>query len=154
MNEIVNNVDKTEIREKILNAENKIANMKGAKFGDYLPLKHTFADGAYVREIFIPKGELIVGKIHKHSHPNFLMSGEVSVLTEEGAKRLKAPMSMISPAGTKRIVFAHEDTVWVTIHVTNETNLGMIENEIIAKSYDELLPEYVQKFIEAQGELI
>jgi quercetin dioxygenase-like cupin family protein len=101
-------------------------------------LKHNFAEGVYVREIFIPKGSLIVGKIHKHSHPNFLMKGEVSVLTEEGPKRLKAPLSMISPAGTKRVVYAHEDTVWITVHVTKKTNLKKIEKDIIAKTYAEL----------------
>ena len=142
----------TDLREKIINAERKISEMEGAKHGDYLPLKHSFADGVYVREIFIPKGELIIGKIHKHSHPNFLMSGEVSVLTEEGAKRLKAPLSMISPAGTKRVVYAHEDTVWITIHVTEKTELSDIESEIIAKDYDELLPSFAKEFIEIEGD--
>ena len=136
-----------DIRKNITDIEHRISEMPGAKFGDYLPLKHSFGDGVYVREIFIPKGELLVGKIHKHSHPNFLMSGEVSVLTEEGAKRIKGPLSMISPAGTKRVVYAHEDTVWITVHVTNKTDLKEIEDEIIAKTYNELLPEYVETFL-------
>jgi hypothetical protein len=64
------------------------------------------------------------------------MSGKVSVLTESGgAETLTGPRSMISPAGTKRVVYAHEDTVWITVHVTEETNLEKIEKEIIAKDY-------------------
>jgi hypothetical protein len=102
------------------------------------PLKHVFAPGAYAREIFIPKHTLVVGKIHKHSHLNMLMKGKVSVLTEEGPKILEAPMTMVSPAGTKRVVFTHEDTVWTTVHLTNETDVEKIETEIIAKDYDEL----------------
>jgi len=104
--------------------------------GDAFPLKHTFADGCYVREIFIPAGHVVIGKIHKHSHPNFLMQGKVTVFTaDEGTRHLQAPMSMISPAGTKRIVYTHTDTRWTTVHVTNKTDLDDIEEEVIAKTY-------------------
>jgi hypothetical protein len=128
------------IREKILTFENRLSQIPGAFLGDNdcCPLKHTYADGVYVREIFIPKGLMIVGKIHRHSHPNFLMQGEVSVLTEEGAQRIKAPLSMISPAGTKRVVYTHADTVWITVHVTEKTDLTEIEEQIIAPSYEAL----------------
>ena len=105
---------------------------------DVCPLKHSFADGCYVREIFIPKGTVVVGKIHKHSHPNFLMKGKVIVITESGRKEICAPCSMISDAGTKRAVLAVEDTVWITVHVTKETELEKIEEEIIAKDYREI----------------
>ncbi len=150
MNNLIN---KQEIRRDILELEDNLRKRPDAFIGDnvHCPLKHSFSDGVYVREIFIPKGTLIVGKIHKHSHPNFLMQGEVSVLTEEGPKRLKAPLSMISPAGTKRVVYAHEDTVWITIHVTKKRNLSKIEKEIIVKSYNELPHkreelEFIEKF--------
>jgi quercetin dioxygenase-like cupin family protein len=129
------------IRENIVEFEKQLGKIPGAFFGDSetCPLKHSFAPGVYVREIFIPKGTLIVGKIHKHAHPNFLMKGEVSVYTEDGGiERLKAPLSMISPAGTKRVVYAHEDTLWITVHVTNETDLKNIEEQVIAKNYGEL----------------
>ena len=37
-----------------------------------------------------------------------------------------------SKAGTKRAGLAHEDTVWITIHATKETDLKKIEaNEIV-----------------------
>ena len=126
------------IRDKISSFENAIKNIDGAMEGDCFPLKHTFADGVYVREIFIPKDMIVIGKLHKHSHPNFLMSGEVSVVTEEGIKRLKGPMSMISPAATKRVVYAHEDTVWITVHVTDKTDIEEIEEEVIARNYTDL----------------
>ena len=125
-------------RALILEMEARMREIPGVQVGDMkeCPLKHAFADGVYVREIFIPKDTLIVGKIHRHAHPNFLMSGEVSVFTEQGGvQRLKAPMSIISPAGTKRVVYAHEDTVWVTVHVTKETDVEKIEQQVIAKTY-------------------
>lgn len=151
MNELI---DKADIRKDILALEDKMRTIPGAFVGDTdnCPLKHSFADGVYVREIFIPKGTLIVGKLHKHAHPNFLMKGEVSVLTEEGPRRLKAPLSMISPSGTKRVVYAHEDTIWITIHVTKKKNLQKIEQEVIAKSYSEL-PQEKEKLLDFMKEV-
>lgn len=139
------------IRESIGSLEAQIKSMPGALIGDNetCPLKHTFVDGIYVREIFIPKGMLVVGKIHRHAHPNFLIKGDVSVLTEEGPRRMQGPCWMISPAGTKRVVYTHEDTVWTTVHATKETNLERIEEDIIAKNYDELPVAEQYKVIEA-----
>lgn len=100
------------------------------------PLKHTFVPGAYIREITMPAGLLIIGKIHKHEHFNFITRGEVSVITEDGGyERLTGPLSIVSPAGTKRVVFTHTETVWTTMHITNETDLEKIEEETIAESY-------------------
>ena len=141
----------TGFRDKVKELEGAIAETPGAFFGDNekCPLKHLFGDGIYVRSIFIPKGMLIVGKIHKHSHPNFLMLGNVSVVTESGGiERLKAPHATISPAGTKRVVYAHEDTVWITCHVTDETDLVKIEEQVIAKSYNELDDNFKAQVLE------
>ena len=101
------------------------------------PLKHTFSDGIYVREIFIPAGMFIVGKIHKHDHPNFLLKGEVIVVTEDGTEELVGPLSMISKAGTKRALYAKTDLVWTTVHAnpTNTEDLKELEKEIIAPTY-------------------
>lgn len=129
-------------RELILDFQEMISNTPGAKFGDMpeCPLKHSFAEGVYVREIFIPAGMFLVGKIHKHCHPNFLMSGKVSVFTEEeGQQTLEGPLSMISKAGTKRAVYAHTDTVWITVHVnpTDTQDLDELEEIVIAKDFNE-----------------
>ena len=37
-----------------------------------LPLKHAFTTGIYSREIFLPKDSIVVGKIHRHDHLNFI----------------------------------------------------------------------------------
>ena len=103
-----------------------------------MPLQHVFAPGAYARTIFIPAGSVIVGKIHKHQHLNILSMGHVTVFTEGGGEEdLQGPLTMVSPAGTKRAVYAHTDTVWTTIHLTNETDLEKIEDHVIAKTYEE-----------------
>ena len=77
MSSLKNIENKLNMRSKILQFEEEMAKAPDIFRGDSekCPLRHFFADGVYVREIFIPKGMLIVGKIHKHSHPNFLLLG-------------------------------------------------------------------------------
>ena len=133
-------VVKENYRGNILLFEERMAKVPGVKFGDLdnCPLTHQFGDGLYVRTIFMPKGMLIVSKIHKYTHPAFIMSGKVSVLDEKGLKLIQGPCSFMTPAGTKRLLYTHEDTTWVTVHATKETDLAKIEDEVIAKTFDEV----------------
>ena len=135
-------LDKTTVRKGILEFENRIdalpGSVKGKALDELCPLKHTFVDGAYIREIFMPKGVLLTSKIHKICHPYFVMKGDCSVLTDEGVVRIKAPYHGITQPGTKRILYMHKDTVWITVHVTKHKNLTQIEDEIIAKNFDEV----------------
>lgn len=135
-------LDTKGMRERILRYEHKMDmhpdSVKGKELDVMCPLKHTFVDGAYVREIFMPKGTLITSKIHKIKHPYFVMQGDCSVLTDEGVIRIKAPYYGITKPGTKRILYIHEDSIWVTVHVTKHKDLKDIEEEIIAKSFDEV----------------
>ena len=103
------------------------------------PVKHSFADGCYIREIFNPAGELLVTAIHKKEHAFFLMQGEMSILTEDGIKHLKAPHHGITKPGTKRIIYTHSDCIFVTVHATDETDVAKIEEQVIAKDFQDPL---------------
>ena len=83
--------------------------------------KHSFADGIYVREMRMKKGQLGFSAIHKHSYAFFLLSGVLASSKEEGVEEFIAPCYIISPQGAKRIVYAIEDCVITTIHA-NPTN--------------------------------
>lgn len=98
-----------------------------------IPVKHYFSQGVYAREITIPKDTILTGKIHKYSQLNILSKGEITVVTEHGPIRVKAPFTIVSPPGTKRAAYAHEECVWTTIHGTDETDLEKIEEHFIAK---------------------
>jgi hypothetical protein len=100
------------------------------------PLKHHFAEGSYGREIFIPAGSMVIGKIHRHSHVNVISMGRVFVATEFDSLVLEAPYTFVSMPGTKRAVYAITDTVWTTIHVTDETDLQKIEDAVIAPDFE------------------
>jgi hypothetical protein len=44
---------------------------------------------------------------------------------------------MISHAGTKRVVYAHEESVWAVVHVTDCVDLEELEADVIASTYEE-----------------
>jgi hypothetical protein len=130
-----------QFRENITTLEEQITNIDGVLVGEELhemnPVKHTFADGCYIREIFNPKGLLIVTAIHKKKHPFFLMKGEMSILTESGVQHIKAPYHGITLPGTKRIIYTHTDCVFITVHATDKTDIEEIEKEVIAKDFND-----------------
>lgn len=81
-----------------------------------LPVRNVFAGGCYARELFIPKGTVLIGKLHLTDHINICTEGDLTFLTPEGPKRVKAPAMFAAPAGTKKLAYANEDTRWINIH--------------------------------------
>ena len=136
------NYTKEQFQEGIMKVERMMIKSKKVLKDEGLekanPLKHSFADGCYIREIFNPKNFFLVTKIHKVSHPYFLLKGEMTIMSEDGEKRIKAPHYGITHACTKRIIYTHEDCVFVTVHVTDETDIEKIEEEVIAKDFREV----------------
>jgi hypothetical protein len=108
-----------------------------------MPVTHHLKDGLYTREIFMPKGTLVVSFIHKQTHPSFFLKGEMSVLLDTGeVKRIKAPMKVMTEIGTQRVAYIHEDTTWVCVYRTNAKTIEDAEAEVYTEDYKEL-PEYV-----------
>jgi hypothetical protein len=103
------------------------------------PVKHRFIKGMYIREILMPKGTRVIGKIHATEHWNILLTGKVTVITAEGEEYIEAPHAFISKAGVQKVVVMHEDCIWQTLHVTDKTDLDEIEKDVIVESYDQLL---------------
>jgi len=126
----------TDNRNSILKLQDLMVEESNGDELDMFPVEHFFAPGSYARSMRLPKDYVIVGKIHKHAHLNIISYGHVIVATEEGAKELKGPLIFTSPAGVKRAVTVLEDTMWTTIHVTQETELEKIEDDVIAKTFE------------------
>lgn len=102
------------------------------------PVKHRFSPGLYIREIFMEKDSLVIGKIHATEHFNIILSGECIVVTAEGNEHHKAGDVFISKAGVQKCVANLTDVVWLTTHVTEETDLEKIEKQVIVEDYDQL----------------
>lgn len=109
-----------------------------------IPVTHRFLDGIYVREVFMPRGAIVVGKIHKQEHIAIISKGRATVLTEDGLKEIQAPYTFKSPPGVRRALVIHEDMVWTTIHRTEETDLDKIEAQLIAPNFQQLTDAEVE----------
>lgn len=104
-----------------------------------LPVKHHFAKGVYARELSIPAGTVLVGKVHLFENLNMVLRGRIAIYTEDGLREFEAGDVVVSPAGVKRAGYAIEDTVWMTVHGTDETDVDLIEKQFVASSYEEYL---------------
>lgn len=97
------------------------------------PVRHFFAPGMYTRECTIPAGSLVVGKMHRHVHPVFLMRGTVRINTDRGMETITGPHIWISQENAKRALYTVTDCVFATVHLnpTDTTDLEAIEAEVI-----------------------
>lgn len=108
------------------------------------PLNHIFTPGLYMREVEIPAESYVTSKIHKTDHPFIVLEGRLTVWTESGGQQeIQAPYVGITKAGTRRLAYAHDKVVWMTIHVNedNETDLEKIEERIIEPHINQLIME-------------
>ena len=96
---------------------------------------HTLIDGVYTRTLFIPKGSVLVGKIHLKECVNIVAAGDISILTETGCGRIKAGHIAVSKPGIQKLGYAHEDTVFVNVFRTDETDIEKIEAEIATDDF-------------------
>ncbi len=141
MNEIKHNNDIAKNREEIRSMAELLQEKIdcGELQSQECPVIHRFTNGCYIREILMPAGTRIIGKIHATEHFNILLTGKVTVVTAEGTEHIVAPYTFVSKAGVQKVVIIHEDCVWQTVHVTDKTDLDEIEKEVIVEDYDQLL---------------
>jgi hypothetical protein len=99
------------------------------------PLDHFFAHRVYVRKLCTPAGTVSIGKLHRYSQVNALLAGRVTIKSPEGLINRSAPCVWVSPAGTKNVTYFHEDTIWISAHGTDETDIDKLEEEQICGSY-------------------
>jgi hypothetical protein len=123
----------------IADGENIVGNGNELVYPDMWKYKHSFADGIYIREMHMKKGQLGFSAIHKHSYAFFLLSGVLASSKEQGVEEFIAPCYIISPRGSKRIVYAVEDCVITTVHAnpTNTQDLKELEKINVVFNWDE-----------------
>lgn len=131
---VVPGADPAVVRAWIMRLTQTMLAMPGEKREFHV--EHTVKDGMYMRKLFIPKGSLIVGKIHKLDCINIVAQGDISIVTETGSARVGAGYTVVSPAGLQKVGYAHEDTVFINVFRTDETDIDEIEDAIAWNSYE------------------
>jgi len=133
-----------------------IFNLENALKKDGIPVdietKHHFAKGLYAREITIPEGVVLTGKIHKTEHLNIVAEGEVHIVAEGFSEVIKAPATLVAFPGVKKAMHAIKKTVFITVHATHITDIEELERELVTESYKEISDQRPQKLIKESGE--
>jgi quercetin dioxygenase-like cupin family protein len=113
---------------------------------DEFPLKHSFADGVYIRQMDMKKGSAVVGHIHNHEHVWFLLTGNLAVATEKTVEEYIAPCYVIAQPGSKRVIYALEDSIFVNIHKnpSNTKDIEELEKDIVSTTFEKY-EEYINK---------
>jgi hypothetical protein len=105
------------------------------------PVEHRFTPGLYSRQVTLPAGSLNTSKIHKTEHQYVILRGKVSVAVYcDGelleVKHIEGPSIGVTRPGYRRVVYAHEETVWITFHPIEPREHGdvdAIEERIIER---------------------
>jgi len=113
---------------------------------DEFPLKHSFADSVYVRQMNMKAGSAVIGHIHNHEHVWFLLTGHLAVATEKMVEEHISPCYVVAQPGSKRVIYALEDSIFVNIHKNpnNTRNIEELEKEIVSTTFKEY-EEYINK---------
>jgi hypothetical protein len=96
-----------------------------------MPTRHFLLEGMYARQILIPAGTAFVGRLHKKFHYFLCLAGGAWVQGDERQINIKAGMLLLCAPGSQRIGVTYADTIFVTIHRTEETLLKNIEDDCV-----------------------
>lgn len=78
-----------------------------------------FGGGVVVTEWRIPAGAVVRQHVHTYDHISVLVSGHVTVHTDQGPRVHYGHSVLVMPAGVEHAVQAHTDSVWLCIHAEN-----------------------------------
>jgi len=110
---------------------------------DEIPITHDFADQIYLRQMNMSKDQFVMGAFHNHKHIWFLMTGRVSIKSNDEVVEHIAPCYEKSLKGAKRLIRSLEDSVFVNVHKnpTNTKDMKQVEESL----YSITIEEYTKK---------
>ena len=97
-------------------------------------LEEKLVNGMYSRLLTIPQGTLLTGKVHKTPYLDIFISGDVTVKsflhdgTIESSRRLKHFEYLEGVPGRKRVLYAHKETLWLTVDRVEVENVEDAED--------------------------
>lgn len=96
-----------------------------------IPIEHTLHAGVYARTAYLPRNALIVGAAIRV--PTILIvSGDATMTTEDGPRRITGYEIFKAPAGRKTAFFAHEETEITMLFATDARTVRDAEDEFTA----------------------
>ena len=121
-------------REKVMAIQEVIADLPQVE----LPTLHHFSKigcphptKVYLRQVFHPAGVAVVGFEHLDEHLFILAVGHLTITTDDGDMDIRGPCVMNTKPGMKRVAYAHEDSIIMTIHATDLDDPDAIMDSIL-----------------------
>lgn len=101
----------------------------------------------YARELHAPVGMAMTGKVHRFENLNVLVKGRVRMLADNeiGYEDITAPLTIVSPPGTKRAGLFLEDSIWITICPTTAATVEEAETQLVVDSYEAFDAQQLQE---------
>ena len=115
----------------LLNARNVQEQIMESDSQIDVPVFHHFAPNVYMRQMDAAAGTLMVTKMHRTEHFLIVLSGTATVYSSDGLLQVAGPQIIRTMPGTKRVIYFHDDSSWMTVHPTNLTDLEEIEQALI-----------------------
>lgn len=109
------------------------------------PVVHSFGPGTYIRELTLPAGNICVGQVQKKEHLNIMLKGRVAMLMPNGAISEIAAPAMFTGKPGRKIGYIVEETVWLNIYATDETDIDTLER-IFIEQPEELSQKRSEQF--------
>lgn len=125
----------------------EIAKRMLAKPQAEIPVTHEFSGKMYARTMKAPADTLIMGCIHLTDHVN-IVHGDISIYSDGVERRYTGYHVIPSTAGVQRIGFTHAPTHWTTVLRTELETVAEIEQQLVARNYDDPRVIALNKIIE------
>jgi hypothetical protein len=119
---LVNNAIKNKSNDLLIHNDGKVCR----EDSQWVTFKHDFAPGIYLRQMTMSKDSVVLGAVHKRDHAWFLLKGYVTVVSEDGDQDYEAPYLGFSKAGTQRVIYAHEESIFQNVF-KNPNNIKDID---------------------------
>lgn len=114
------------IRSKVERLESELK--KQPQFA--VEVNHCVNGSIYARTGSIPADTTFIGAVHKKDHINIVI-GDVTVMTDDGPVRYTGHHVLPTKAGSKRVAYAHTQTIWTTVLHTTLTDIREIEDDCV-----------------------
>lgn len=103
------------------------------------PVDHFTAPGQIARRMQIPAGTVVTGAVHKVKHLIVIAKGRLRIVTDTGTREVEAGDVFVCQPGMKNAVYALEDSAWVNVFATHETDPVKLCELMTESKADELL---------------
>ena len=110
--ELIDNLPAMDWKYKVAYLAHKLHEMAQAE----CPVEHIMQGDEYIRQIRVPAGSVVIGRVHIHGHLVQLLEGTVLNVTEEGRQEITGPYEFVSAPGYQVVCVAVTDIVARTVH--------------------------------------